>query len=34
MLLLLLALGIALITLEGWLGGKLVYDLGIGVQSL
>ena len=33
MLLLLLVLGIALITLEGWLGGKLVYDLGIGVQG-
>ena len=33
MLLLLLTLGIGLITLEGWLGGKLVYDLGVGVQG-
>jgi uncharacterized membrane protein len=28
----LLALGLALLAVEGWLGGKLVYDLGVGVQ--
>jgi uncharacterized membrane protein len=28
----LLALGLALLTVVGWLGGKLVYDLGVGVQ--
>jgi uncharacterized membrane protein len=28
----LLALGLLLLTVEGWLGGKLVYDLGVGVQ--
>jgi uncharacterized membrane protein len=29
----LLALGLALLTIVGWLGGKLVYDLGVGVQQ-
>jgi uncharacterized membrane protein len=29
----LLALGLALLAVVGWLGGKLVYDLGVGVQS-
>jgi uncharacterized membrane protein len=29
----LLALGLALLTVVGWLGGKLVYDLGVGVQQ-
>lgn len=33
LLIVLLVAGIALIALEGWLGGKLVYDLGVGVQS-
>ncbi len=33
MLVLLLVLGIGLIVFEGWLGGRLVYDLGIGVQG-
>lgn len=28
----LLALGLALLVVVGWLGGKLVYDLGVGVQ--
>lgn len=28
----LLALGLALLLVEGWSGGKLVYDLGVGVQ--
>ena len=29
----LLLAGLALLLLEGWLGGKLVYDLGVGVQG-
>jgi uncharacterized membrane protein len=29
----LLALGLALLVVVGWLGGKLVYDLGVGVQQ-
>jgi uncharacterized membrane protein len=29
----LLALGLALLAVVGWLGGKLVYDLGVGVQG-
>lgn len=29
----LLLAGLALLVLEGWLGGKLVYDLGVGVQG-
>lgn len=33
LLVLLLVLGIGLVVLEGWLGGKLVYDLGVGVQK-
>ncbi len=32
-LLALLLAGLALLAVEGWLGGKLVYDLGVGVQS-
>jgi uncharacterized membrane protein len=28
----LLALGLALLAVAGWLGGKLVYELGVGVQ--
>lgn len=32
-LLALLALGLALVLFEGWSGGKLVYGLGVGVQS-
>lgn len=31
-LLALLLAGLALLTVEGWLGGRLVYDLGVGVQ--
>lgn len=31
-LLALLLAGLALLTMEGWLGGRLVYDLGVGVQ--
>ena len=29
----LFALGLALLAVVGWLGGKLVYDLGVGVQT-
>lgn len=29
----LLLLGLALLLVEGWLGGKLVYDLGVGVRG-
>ncbi len=29
----LLLLGLALLAVEGWLGGKLVYELGVGVQG-
>jgi uncharacterized membrane protein len=32
-LLALFVLGMGLIAVEGWLGGKLVYDLGVGVQG-
>lgn len=32
-LLALLLLGIALLLIEGWLGGRLVYDLGVGVSG-
>lgn len=32
-LLALLLAGLALLLVEGWLGGKLVYDLGVGVQG-
>ena len=30
--LVLLVVGMALVAVEGWLGGKLVYDLGVGVR--
>lgn len=32
LLLALFVLGLALVLVEGWLGGKLVYDLGVGMQ--